>query len=141
MKVGSRCGYCLLHRGHKMINLSTDDEGARLRAMEALLKLMGEQFCPEAVPSVIGAERGRVIARVTGCLDPYRELKRTSNEQALRILPDLRKRVNSKPPEERDRMTSRRRARCGTSASSSGTITISSCAGVTTPPIVCIASC
>lgn len=104
MKVGSRCGYCLLHRGHKMINLSTYDEVVRLRAMESLLKLMGEQFCPEAVPSVIGADRGRVIARVTGCVDPYRELKRTSNEQALRILPDLRKRVNSKPPEERLRM-------------------------------------
>ena len=104
MKVGSRCGYCLLHRGHKMINLSTEDEEVKLRAMQALLQLMGDQFSPAAVPSVIGAERGRVIARVTGCEDPYRELKRASNMQALKILPSLQRRVDSQSPEERLRM-------------------------------------
>ena len=104
MKVGSRCGYCLLHRGHKMINLSTEDEEVKLRAMQALLQLMGDQFSPSAVPSVIGAERGRVIARVTGCEDPYRELKRASNMQALKILPSLQRRVDSQSPEERLRM-------------------------------------
>ena len=87
-----------------MINLSTEDEEVRLRAMEALLKLMGDQFNLEAVPSVVGAERGRVIARVTGCADPYKEMKRASNALALTILPDLEKIVERSPPEERFRM-------------------------------------
>ena len=50
-----------------MIKLSTDDEEKRFEAMDALLELMGNNFGPETVPSVLGAERGRLIARITGC--------------------------------------------------------------------------
>jgi hypothetical protein len=101
LKVGSRCGYCLLHRGYKMINMSTDDEETRLKAMEELLRLMGDQFGPDAVPSVVGAERGRVIARVTGCEDPYREMKEEANKHAMELLPGLRKHVAEQPEAER----------------------------------------
>jgi len=101
LKVGSRCGYCLLHRGYNMIKMSTEDEETRLKAMEELLRLMGDQFGPDAVPSVIGAERGRVIARVTGCEDPYQELKKEANMHALELLPGLRKHVAEQPESER----------------------------------------
>jgi uncharacterized protein with ATP-grasp and redox domains len=101
LKVGSRCGYCLLHRGFKMIQMSTEDEETRLKAMEELLRLMGDQFGPDAVPSVIGAERGRVIARVTGCEDPYLELKDEANKHAMELLPGLREHVSEQPEAER----------------------------------------
>jgi hypothetical protein len=106
MKVGSRCGYCLLHRGYKMIKMSTEDEDKRQEAMEELLKMMGETYNSDAVPSVIGAERGRVIARVTGCKDPYKKMKKEANERALELLPDLRKMIEEKPIEERLRTAS-----------------------------------
>lgn len=101
MKVGSRCGYCLLHRGYKMINLSTDDEETKRKAMQELLRLMGDTFNSDAVPSVIGADRGRVIARVTGCRDPYVDMKKEANERALELLPGLRKHVDDQPPGEK----------------------------------------
>jgi uncharacterized protein with ATP-grasp and redox domains len=101
LKVGSRCGYCLLHRGYKMINMSTKDEETRLKAMEGLLRLMGDQFGPDAVPSVIGAERGRVIARVTGCEDPYQEMKKEANRHAMELLPGLREHMAEQPEAER----------------------------------------
>jgi len=101
MKVGSRCGYCLLHRGYKMILMSTEDEERRRDAMQGLLALMGSGFKPDAVPSVIGAERGRVIARATGCKDPYAELKREANRAGLEMLPRLRAMVEEKPEDER----------------------------------------
>jgi uncharacterized protein with ATP-grasp and redox domains len=101
LKVGSRCGYCLLHRGYKMINMSTEDEETRLKAMEGLLRLMGDQFGPDAVPSVIGAERGRVIARVTGCEDPYQEMKKEANRHAMELLPGLREHMAEQPEAER----------------------------------------
>ncbi|OGD53324.1 hypothetical protein A3K81_02545 [Candidatus Bathyarchaeota archaeon RBG_13_60_20] len=101
MKVGSRCGYCLLHRGYKMIQMSTEDEETRRDAMQELLALMGREFRSNAVPSVIGAERGRVIARVTGCADPYMELKREANISGLAMLPRLRALVEEKPEDER----------------------------------------
>jgi hypothetical protein len=101
MKVGSRCGYCLLYRGYKMILMSTDDEKTRREAMQELLALLGRGFTPDAVPSVIGAERGRVIARVTGCVDPYAELKREANKQGLEMLPRLRDMVEEATEGER----------------------------------------
>jgi hypothetical protein len=101
MKVGSRCGYCLLHRGYNMIKLSTDDEETRREAMIALLQLMGEGFNEETVPSILGAERGRLIARITGCTDPYKERKVLENQGALDILPGLEKILAETPDDEK----------------------------------------
>src|SRR4030065_315132 len=86
MKVGSRCGYCLLHRGYKMIQMSAEDEETRRVAMQELLAMLGREFRSNAVPSVIGAERGRVIARVTGCADPYMELRREGRTSGLAMI-------------------------------------------------------
>ena len=84
-----------------MIKLSTDDENVRRDAMIALLKLMGEKFNEETVPSVLGAERGRLIAAITGCEDPYKEQKRDENNRALEILPDLEKILEDTPRKEK----------------------------------------
>lgn len=80
-----------------MIKLSTDDEETRREAMIALLQLMGEGFNEETVPSVLGAERGRLIARITGCEDPYKERKIKENKAALEILPGLEKTLEETP--------------------------------------------
>jgi len=80
-----------------MIKLSTDDEETRREAMIALLQLMGE----ETVPSVLGAERGRLIARITGCTDPYKERKVLENQGALEILPGLEKILAETPDPEK----------------------------------------
>lgn len=84
-----------------MIKLSTDDEETRREAMIALLKLMGEGFNEETVPSVLGAERGRLIARITGCEDPYKERKIKENKAALEILPELEKTLEKTPDDEK----------------------------------------
>lgn len=84
-----------------MIKLSTDDEETRRQAMIALLRLMGDNFNEETVPSVLGTERGRLIAKITGCEDPYKERKIKENEGALEILPDLTKILDETPDEEK----------------------------------------
>jgi len=84
-----------------MIKLSTDDEETRREAMIALLQLMGEEFNEETVPSVLGAERGRLIARITGCTDPYKERKVLENQGALEILPGLEKILAETPDSEK----------------------------------------
>jgi damage-control phosphatase, subfamily I len=101
MKVGSRCGYCLLHRGYIMIKLSTEDEAKRKEAMIALLKLMGDNFNEDTVPSVLGADRGRLIAEITGCQDPYKERKKAENQRALEIIPDMEKILAGTPADEK----------------------------------------
>lgn len=84
-----------------MIKLSTDDENTRFKAMDALLELMGNDFGPDTVPSVLGSERGRLIARITGCNDPYKDRKVKENELAMAILPDMEKRLSETPDEEK----------------------------------------
>jgi uncharacterized protein with ATP-grasp and redox domains len=101
MKVGSECGYCILHRGHKIIQRSTQDEKRRVKAMSALLEMLGERYRPEAVPSYIGAERCRVLKTITGCQDPYADLKVKSNSQAVQILPRMIEYVDKQPAGKR----------------------------------------
>jgi len=104
MKVGARCGFCLLHRGYQQILRATDDEEIRKEAIGALLRLMGEMYTPDEVPAIIGSERDRIIHRVTGCPDPYEGLKRQANEKALEVLPELEELVESAEPDDKLRM-------------------------------------
>ena len=106
MKVGARCGYCLIHRGYRQILRSTDDEAVRKEAIGALLHLMAEMYGDEAVPSFIGAERDRLLHRVTGCPDPYAELKKQANQAALEILPSFEALVAAQPNGEKLRKAS-----------------------------------
>jgi damage-control phosphatase, subfamily I len=101
LKVGTYCGYCILYRGYKMIQMSTDDESKRVKAMAGLLKMMGERYTPNAVPSFIGAERCKVIRDATDCLDPYIDLKVKSNDLAMKIFPKMEEYVNTQPEEKR----------------------------------------
>jgi uncharacterized protein with ATP-grasp and redox domains len=84
-----------------MIRLSTDDEEKRFEAMDALLELMGNDFGPDTVPSVLGNERGRLIARITGCQDPYKERKVKENKLALSILPEMEMRLDESEPSDK----------------------------------------
>lgn len=104
MKVGSRCGYCLLHRGYQEILRATDDECLRFEAIQRVLRLLGEHFDSNSVPSRLGSERDRLIRRVTETNDPYIDLKRKANEKALEILPQLEAMMETQPPEERLRV-------------------------------------
>ncbi len=87
-----------------MIQLSTQDEDTRLEAMEALMRLMGSKFNKDTVPSVLGHERGVLIASITQCLDPYQHQKRVSNEKALHVLGEVERLLEEAPEEERLRL-------------------------------------
>jgi len=101
MKVGARCGYCLLHRGYQQILRSTDDEAVRKEAIGALLHLMADMYDDMAVPSIIGAQRDRLVHRVTGCPDPYAELKEQANRAALEIFSTFEALVAAQPDGEK----------------------------------------
>jgi len=104
MKVGARCGYCLLHRGYMIVLRSTDDEGIRLRAVADLLRLLADGFRPDTVPSYLGTDRDRLIKRVTGCPDAYADAKRLANARAMKLMPRLTGLLKVAGPEERFRM-------------------------------------
>jgi uncharacterized protein with ATP-grasp and redox domains len=90
-----------MHRGHKIIQRSTDDEEKRVEAMTGLLQMLGERYKSDAVPSYIGAERCHVIKDSTGCADPYADLKAKSNILAFEILPRMVEYVDKQPQAKR----------------------------------------
>jgi uncharacterized protein with ATP-grasp and redox domains len=85
--------------------MSTKEEEIRRKAMGELLKMLGESYNSEAVPSVLGAERGRIIARVTGCKDPYKKMKLEANKRALELLPKIKKFIKERPEDEQLRIS------------------------------------
>lgn len=93
MKVTLECAHCLLERAINQVKLATDDPDLRMRVVEAMTQFLGENFNVDSVPSHIGTDRDLLVQEMTGN-DPYKELKRQSNEMALDILPELQKLVD-----------------------------------------------
>ncbi len=101
MKVSARCGYCLLHRGYLEILRSTGEEEVKFEAMRQLLRVLADEFDRDAVPSVLGSNRDRIVRKVTGCADPYVDMKRQANEKALEAQPGMEALIDGLPEGER----------------------------------------
>ena len=95
MKVKVECAPCLVHRGYMEIMEATSNSSLQFEAMSALTRLLHREFKPNAVPALLGTERDRLVKKVTGNSDPYREKKRLSNEKALEILPEAKRLIEN----------------------------------------------
>jgi len=93
LKVEAECAGCIVGRAASQVMEATTNPALRFRAMVELLKLLSKEFKPTAVPADLGTKRDRLIKRITGNNDPYKRIKRISNEKALKLLPYARQLV------------------------------------------------
>jgi uncharacterized protein with ATP-grasp and redox domains len=93
LKVKTECAACIVNRAAAELTEATTNPALRFRSMVELLRLLGKEFKPTAVPADLGTKRDRLIKRITGNNDPYKRSKRISNEKALNLLPLARKLV------------------------------------------------
>ena len=93
MKVEAECAACIINRASAEAIEATTNPALRFRAMAELLRLLNKEFKPTAVPADLGTKRDRLIKRITGNNDPYKRIKRLSNEKASKLLPYARKLV------------------------------------------------
>jgi uncharacterized protein with ATP-grasp and redox domains len=93
LKVEAECVSCIIHRATAEAVEATTNPALRFRALSDLLRLLTKEFRPSAVPADIGTKRDRLVRRVTGSQDPYKRIKKSSNEKALRLLPHASKTV------------------------------------------------
>lgn len=70
----------------------TDDPTVHERVMREVFRHISEMHLDHS-PAAMGRTIHRIIREATGCDDPYRELKRASNEFALAIYPRLKQTV------------------------------------------------
>ncbi|NVM28196.1 MAG: DUF89 family protein [Candidatus Helarchaeota archaeon] len=89
MKVQPLCGVCLFQRALKEIQLATDDPLLQFETLKAVINLFANEFDENAISAVLGTKRDRLIRQLTRCPDPYKELKKKSNEIALGLAPAI----------------------------------------------------
>ena len=95
MKVELRCISCILNRGYLQIQEATDDTALQFKTLSAILRFLAEEFKPTANPAYLGTKRDRLIRKITGNPDPYKQKKQLSNKKALEVVP-LAKTIISK---------------------------------------------
>ena len=78
----------MLERAINQVKLATDDPALQMDVVTEMLRMLGDKFTKDSVPSHIGTDRDLLVQRMTG-KDPYAELKRLSNSIALSIAPEL----------------------------------------------------
>jgi len=95
LKVELRCISCILNRGYLQIQEATDDKALQFKTLSAILRFLAEEFKPTATPAYLGTKRDRLIRKITGNPDPYKQKKQLSNKKALEVVP-LAKSIISK---------------------------------------------
>ncbi len=104
LKVEVECAECILHRGLLEVKEATKDSSLQFEVISALFQLLAREFKSTTVPAYLGTERDRLIKRMTGNPDPYSEMKRKSNQEALRVLPSAEELIwKENAPESRFR--------------------------------------
>jgi len=104
LKVEIECLSCIIHRGYLEIAEATKNQKLQFKAASILLDYLAKEFSPNAVAAILGTTRDRIIKRISGNPDVYREKKHVSNQIAMSLLPQLKKMIETETtPEKRFR--------------------------------------
>lgn len=89
MKIQPECLPCLMKRCLYEIKLSGKDREVSKRAMIRAMETLAKEFDPSKCSASIATKVHRAVYEALGCTDPYKEMKRRSNEVALSLLPKI----------------------------------------------------
>jgi uncharacterized protein with ATP-grasp and redox domains len=90
------CFPCFARQALEAGRMATKDAGLQREVLQRVAALMAD-LPLDATPIDMGQQIHDTIKETTGCLDPYSEVKRASNEHALSISSGLRQRVEASP--------------------------------------------
>ena len=89
MKAFLDCFPCAVGQALRAARIATDDEQVHRAAVVAALRELAD-VDSQATPMELGRIAQRIAKQVTGCRDPYAEIKKQSNSEALRLYPHLK---------------------------------------------------
>jgi uncharacterized protein with ATP-grasp and redox domains len=95
LKVEPECEACLLSRAQIQTYQATTNPALRFRCLAEIVKLLNKEFKPTSNAAEIGTKRDRIIRQLTGTNDPYKYNKKLANQKALKMLPRVKKIVES----------------------------------------------
>jgi uncharacterized protein with ATP-grasp and redox domains len=106
MKVYNNCIPCFARQGAEAaMAYAPDNPELQQEVLRTVLRITAEADYEKSPPE-IAAEYFRAIVKLTGVADPHAEAKRTSNEEVMKLLPQLRSEIaaSSRPLETAVRM-------------------------------------
>ncbi|HIP83834.1 MAG TPA: DUF89 family protein [Desulfocapsa sulfexigens] len=92
MKTSLECMACYLRQTLQVSRVATNVESKHLSALQRVAELIGTMDM-ERTPPENSVAVYRAISEITGCADPYLEIKQLSNERALAVLPEFKKKI------------------------------------------------
>lgn len=96
MKIYNDCIPCLVRQSLDAARLAGNDERMHQRVLRASLTRLTEMDLDQS-PPIMAEYIQQTIRQVTGEADPYKTIKKTYNEFALELYPDLKKKVAASP--------------------------------------------
>ena len=91
--MSAKCPACLLNRIYQECRMVTDDETLIGEIIERSMEMILEEFRRKEVNAIASTKVHRMVYRMLGNDDPYRELKSRANKETMRILPLARRYV------------------------------------------------
>ncbi len=92
MKTHAECFPCLLRQALQVARLTHCPENRQVHLLQAAASVVAELEVSKSPPANATLLYSR-IAEITGCEDPFYEIKRACNAQALRVIPELRREI------------------------------------------------
>jgi damage-control phosphatase, subfamily I len=92
VKTALECMACYLRQTLQVSRVATEDESKHLRAVQRVSELIATMDMDKTPPEN-SVPVYRTISEITDCADPYFEIKKQSNEQAISVLPEFKKKI------------------------------------------------
>jgi len=92
VKTALECMACYLRQTLQVSRVATGVESSHLKALKRVSELITEMDM-ERTPPENSVAVYKAISEITGCADPYLEIKQQSNKQALTVLPEFQKEI------------------------------------------------
>jgi len=88
------CLPCFVRQTLDAVRMVTDSKEIHERVLRGVMGALGEMDFQKS-PPVMGQYIHRMIRNISGCEDPYRQLKEKYNQYALGLYPDIREKIET----------------------------------------------
>lgn len=113
--ISAFCAPCTLGTVYKTIELSTQNEKLKFEIMKKVLEVLKEEFNEKSNPTFLANKIFPIISKMSGNIDPYKQIKQKGNEIARSVVLEIK-------PHVLDVRSFRERVRRGIAAAITGNI-------------------
>jgi len=96
MKATLGCIPCFVKQGLSAIRLSTRDPALQQKVLDEVLRRI-QGISLDATPALLSHAVYAAVREMTGVADPFEQAKHETNQTALALLPELRRRIAASP--------------------------------------------